>query len=418
MIKRLRYETFIEDYIEEAAHHETLFYESTYKDNYYLRDNLLPYVNKVLLSKENQKKIIDFTGKFIDDNSTKFNTSGPVYKIPFTDKEISFLYQLFDITNKQLLDMCKDMFIQTYDFQTIPYMIQSTPHKVLITAMIVDSLQNNYTDMIECSLYLFAFVEYPLVYHIFWPYDVNKDVMEYTIEHLGNKFKIKNFNNLLGLLKYDMDSSLNSWKIKLTEGADNSYIEFISRVRTQIRSKFRNISREYYKNYEKNATQHASGGKTDDGNIIDQDGHSSNAALIVDNTYNKFITNGVNEKLASVTAEGNKVSSDNVISYLNMIQTAKNNKLYKLIDDIITSYLLKNPTNTSVSSAEFVNYGLTMYRSIGISKNETFKEIKDILNFWMFDIIDIKQYTSRDGTITNYTRAIFNYIILMINYYN
>jgi hypothetical protein len=418
MIKRLRYETFIEDYLNEASQQETIYYESRYKNNYYFRDNLLPIVHAALQNKRTQDEIIQFTGTFIDNNSVKFNTSGPVYKIPFTDREISFLYKTFDITNELLISMCKEMFLETYEFQTVPHMIQSTPHKVLITAMIVDSLQNNYEDMIECSLYLFAFVEYPLVYHIFWPFDVNKDVMEYTIEHLGNKFKIKNFKNLLGLLKYDMESSLKSWRTKLIDGADNSYIEFISRVRTQFKAKFKNISREYYKNHEQNATQHSSGGKLEDGNIVDQGGQSSNIAAIIDNTYNKFITNGVNEKLAKITAEGNTVDSGNVISYINMIQTSKNNKLYKLLNNIITSYLLKNPTNTSLDSAEFVNYGLAMYKSIGISKNELYKETRDILDLWMFEIINIRQYTNRDGTVINYTRAIFNYIILMINYYN
>jgi hypothetical protein len=418
MIKRLRYETFIEDYLNEAFQQETIYYESKYKTNYYFRDNLLPIVHNVLQNNQIQDNIIQFTGNFIDTNSVKFDTSGPVYKIPFTDREISFLYDTFNITSESLMSMCKEMFLETYEFQTVPHMIQSTPHKVLITAMIVDSLQNNYEDMVECSLYLFAFVEYPLIYHIFWPLDVTKDVMEYTIEHLSNKFKIKNFKNLLGLLKYDMDSSLKLWRTKLMDGADNSYIEFISRVRTQIRSKFRNISREYYKNYEKNATQHSSGGKMDDGHLSDQGGQSSNTAAIIDNTYNKFITNGVNEKLAKITAEGNTVDSSNVISYINMIQTSKDNRLYKMISNIIMSYLLKNPTNTSLDSAEFVNYGLTMYRSIGISKNELYKEVREILNIWMFEIINIRQYTNRDGTIINYTRAIFNYIILMINYYN
>ena len=96
----------------------------------------------------------------------------------------------------------------------------------------------------------------------------------------------------------------------------------------------------------------------------------------------------------------------------------KNNKLYKFIEDVITYYFTKNPTDTSLGSGEFVNFALAMYRSIGTSKDELLKEIRTILNIWMFDIINIQEIYHREATIINYTRAIYNYVILMINYYN
>ena len=47
-----------------------------------------------------------------------------------------------------------------------------------------------------------------------------------------------------------------------------------------------------------------------------------------------------------------------------------------------------------------------------------YQEMKSIINYWMNDIIDIKQYYQREGTQIAYARAIFNYVIFMINYYN
>ena len=122
--------------------------------------------------------------------------------------------------------------------------------------------------------------------------------------------------------------------------------------------------------------------------------------------------------MAKITADGAKVDKDNLIGFINQIWASKNNKLSKLIEDIITAYFSKNPTDTSVGSGEFINFGLALYRSIGTSKDPIYQEIKSIINYWMDDIINIKQYYQREGTQIAYARAIFNYIIFMINYYN
>ena len=77
---------------------------------------------------------------------------------------------------------------------------------------------------------------------------------------------------------------------------------------------------------------------------------------------------------------------------------------------IITIYFTKNPTDISLGGVEFVNFGLTLYRSIGTSKDEMYQDIKSILNYWMNNIINIRQTYNREATIISYTRAIFNYI--------
>ena len=65
-----------------------------------------------------------------------------------------------------------------------------------------------------------------------------------------------------------------------------------------------------------------------------------------------------------------------------------------------------------------MNFGLTLYRSIGTSKDPNYMEIRNILNYWMDEIITITKFYQNKGTIINYTRAIFNYMIMMINHHN
>ena len=416
------YQQYFDEYLTEAED-EVETKALPYKKNFFLRDNLLNKYLAPVLSKPGKRDFIfKFTAKFMDDHNNQLSTSGPVHMFTFGAKEIAPIYELFGIDASILLQLFQELQVETYDGKLAkPYhgLINEVPHKLLLAGMIMYGLQNNHEEIIESAKYLFAFTEYPIIYRKFWRLGVKEDVMNYTIEHLpSTKFKAKKVNNLRGLLKMDMDKSVEKHESDFKDGIDNVYLDFIMRVRNQIKNTFKNISIQYYANYDSDATQHTKDGKMDDGSLSEIEGHTSNIASVVENTYNKININPINKRLISVVSEHNAVDPANVTSYLNQIFGEKNNRLYRMIENIITAYLNKKPTNTSVGSGEFLSFGLALYRSIATSKNTLYHEIRQIKDLWMFEIINIKEYYSNEGTISNYSRAIFNYIIWLINSYN
>lgn len=423
------YEEYMEDYLKEYFVEMQNYLieagkskEDVYKINYYMRDNLqMPYVSEALKKNKTQEDIIEFTGKFIDDHHKEFGTAGPVYNVVFGDKETSFLYNLFKIDKDILLEIYANMVKETYINGVSKFLtgfIQQAPHKLLLTAILIDALQNNYEDIVTCMEYLWAFSEYPILYRTYWSLGVKEDLMDFTIEHLGSKYQVKKVANLLGLLKYDATAAVAAMKDGLISGADHIYLDFTNGIRSRINSKFRNISKAYYDNDKKNATQHDKTTQFDDGSLADQDGITTNIASIVDNTINKYITGEINASLAGVVADANKIDKNNLIGYINQINGTKGNMINKFIENVITIYFMKNPSSNGIDSSDFVSFGLSLYRSIGMSKDDMYKKIREILDHWMFDIINIRETYQREATVINYTRAIYNYMILMINYYN
>ena len=241
--------------------------------------------------------------------------------------------------------------------------------------------------------------------------------MNYTIEHLGNKYKIRDMANIQELLKYDSTKAVEMYKDKfIPKCADNVYMDLMYRMRNQISSKLKNIAREYYKNIETNATQHTNVSVFDDGQIADQEGQSINIAAAVDKVVNKFISSGINKSMVRISADARQIDKDTLEGMIAQIYAAKNNRINKIVEDIITVYFAKNPTSMKLSSGEFLNFGISLYRSIGTSKDPMLVEIKEILTFWMNDIINIRSLYQREATVINYTRGVFDYVILMINY--
>jgi hypothetical protein len=414
------YINYISDYLEEATEEMNRYIkEATYKENYYLRDHIqIPYISQVLKKPINQDEIIKFTGEFIDSHSLALGTSGPVHMFIFGPREMAPIYTLFNITEKDIIEHSKKMFEETFEGMGNFQIVKEAPQKILLISILIEAIQKKYDDIVTCIKYLMAFSEYPILYRKFWKYSVKEDVMNYTIEHLPNKFKIKKMNNILELLKHDIDSSTDFWTDKLSSGQDHTYINFIYRVRNQIKNTFKNIAVQYYDNYERNATQHTREGQAEDGTIIDQEGHTSNISISVENTFTKITSNDLIKGKVLIAAEGVKVDHSILMGFLNQIKTSNSNMMYKFIENIITLYFSKKQSNLSLGSGEFLSFGLALYRSIGISKNPMHKEIRSVLDYWMNNIVDIRKYYQRADTIIRYTRAIFNYMIFMIHYYN
>ena len=422
------YQEFLEDsdeFIEAEVEMERYLLEASYRiENYYFRDNLqTPHITNILAKAVNRDRLSEFVSAFIDSHSHQLGTAGPVHMFTFADKETSFLYNLFGLSKERILVMFDDVIKETY-YGTLSKplvgLITKSPHKLLITSILVDALQNNYEETVACCEYIMGFAEYPLMFRNSWKIDVDDGVMNYTMEHLKNKFKskAKNLTTLLSLLKYDMNKVRLLCDDRLRTGMDHQYIDFIYRVRNQIKGTFKNIAREYYKNHQANATQHTKLGKTDEGHLSDHEGYMSNIASIVENTYSRFLSSGLHNGFVTLSAERWQVDKGNTEGYLNQIFTTKNNKLYRFIENMVTAYFQDSPTSTSVGSAEFLNFGLVLYRSIGTSKKPIYMEIRGILNMWMHDIIHITNYYQREGTIVNYTRAIFDYMVFMIRHHN
>lgn len=421
------YSLFMRDFLEENSpdDYKELFSEAKegiYKENYYMKENLqLPIVAPVLAKSKNRDFIIDFVGTFIDRHSKQLSTSGPVYSFTFGEKELKPILDLFNVTIDQLLNIYKEMIKATYNgkiSKVYTGLIDNAAQKILFVAMIIDSYQNGYDDIIECCEYMFAFTEYPIIYRKEWSLGVQEDVMNYTIEHLNSKYKLRQFRNIQELLKYDTTRSIVFYDKMYTKGPDNLYNDIILRIRTQMYSKFKNIAREYYRNIKNNATQHTNVTEFDDGELADQEGQFTNTSQTIDKVVNKVLSNSIVLPMVRISAEARDIDKNNLEGMLGQIYSTKDNKMKQIISNIITAYYNKNSSAISLSGKEFIDFGLALYRSISTSKDPILMEIRNILNYWMNDIIGINDMYQRPSTVSAYTRGVFDYLILIINYFS
>ena len=416
--------TFYDDFMTEIKESvdEEFFFEYKGPATYFLRENLqVPIITPKMAKPEFQKQIIQFVGEYLNTYLPKLQTPGPTHIVPFLDKETNFIYQTFGITKEETINKMKEMKKVAYpnESDNVLINVKSTPHKLILTGMLIDAYQHNYEEIIECSRYLFGLLDYAILFRYYWRLGVDEGTMNYTIENLpSNKFKAKKMNNILELLKYDASVSMDANAEKLKEANDQAYIDFINRVRTQLNNTFRNLSRAYYKNKEQNLTQYSTDSHEEDGKLKEQEGKDTIMAEAIEKSCRKILTAELNNAIVKVVAQANELDPNNLTNFLNQIINDKRNRLDQMIEYIIIAYFQQYPTAITIAGGEFLNFGIGLYRSLAGSKQQLYIDIKNILSLWTDEIIDIKKYYKGTTAISNYTRGIFNYFVFMISHFN
>lgn len=392
------------------------------KINYYLNEHLLiPYIHDKLSKPAVRNKIIEGVGNFIDTHMKVLSAPAPMYQMPFGEKEEAFLYEVFDLTPDKLREIFNEMDKETWDGKISKMFVSfmnHTPAKLMVIAMLIDALRNNYEDMVECAEYIYAFIEYPILFHKSWPLGVKEDVMLATLENINGRFTITKTNNVQEWLKHDMDGLLETYQKSLIVGSDDVYTAFMQNCRNWLKSKFKNIANVYYKIDEQNITQHTQVSSFDDGTLNDQTGINSIIMQISTATSNKFTNKEISDSLVRAVSENSGIDKDLVKDYISKIYNTGNNRIPIFVENVINAYFNKYPTEMRLDKTNFISFGLALFRSIANSKNQIYISIKQVLDYWMNDIVDIDAYTSRAATKINYTKAIYNYMIFMIANYN
>lgn len=409
-------DTYLIESYEQSLSDEIAYMESAAKVSYHLKETLVPIVHKVLQSPKNRNAIIEFTGKFIDTNSEQLYAPGPIYSFLFGKNEFEPIYALFGLSEDIMKNECKEVSMKAYDGQLNMEIIKAGPHKLLIALLVAECIKEGYEDLLTACKYMLGFAEYPILLRKSFPTGVQPTVMIYTIEHLPQKFKIKKMANLLELLYYDMNGVVNLCKDRVTTEMDYQYMDFLYRARNQLKATIKKIAKVYFDNIQNNGTLVAQSGIDANGNVTNVDGQYSNTSAVIDKIYAKMQANFIHKAFVKFNAEANSINKDLLETYLNKIYSDPNNKLHKFIENVVIGYFRKTG-NTEIISGEFISYGLALYRSIASSKDELYIELRTIVNYWMNDIIHITDSYSNKGTIINYTRGVFNYMIWMMNYY-
>lgn len=395
-------------------------------NSYIIMENLYPKIEKVLSTPQGDRQFKLLVGEFMDRNQSKLYTVGPVYMIPFTEKEKLRYYELFNTDGKEIQGWVKDILKHLGSNSEFKY-LTNNPVFFILYCCIKYYFSSKNEKGLNTALAIYALAVYPSVYSLYYKYQPNEGVMQYTVDHLTNKFMLKKSGNLFNML---FDSINNTFKkystndpergyVSLNRASDKEVIRWVQRIHNDQKSLMKNITDNYMINYRKGLR--VSGNlESQDGMVIDPD--KENDTSIVDSVTNKVIipilNNGVNLKIVSQAHDLAQISLADCRYYIGKILTSdKSDEIRTFVQSILFKFLYDyRYTREDINSSKYLVWCAQLFRQTN-SKNENIKVIKDTLDKWASDVGVYTKF-KREASRINYKKAIFFYFAICIQYYN
>lgn len=375
-----------------------------------LVDTLYEQVNTQLKNSSNLNALIRSAQGYFDRNSDKLFDTGLTEKVLFLNTDKEAFYKAIRLTPVDIKRVIKQS-----RYIKDKWKIMNEPLNTA-AALILRYLTINKKDKeLKVVLTYYSFYFYSSLYHKYLPYGANRNVMDFTVNNLSNKFLLKKLGSLYKTIEHVAINSHDKYKEDLVHGEDGDLANYISALKVRLNDVLKNIKNEYTKNYKQKNYVNYDSDSYDEDNFHLSDNNSYAIKRISDSCIIKLNTYGPDIKLVTLAAKMNQVSQNeikNVVLHLNEEDTTKIQRMFELI---LQLFLFdENNKVEEVRTNKFILKCNEIYKKSN-TNDRIILEIKAILDEWLEKYSDTYKKTNRLATLSNFRKSIFMYFVFHIN---
>lgn len=388
------------------------------ENTYIIKENLYPKIAEVLSTPIGDRKFKQIVGSYMDRNSEKLHTSGPVEMIPFGDTDKQMYFSLFKVTPKEvtsLVDSVTKKISSTSDFK----LLHNNPIFWIFYCCIRYYTIKKDQKGLNTSLAIYALSVYPSLFSVFFKYGANEAVMQYTMDNLSEKYLMKQGGHVFGGLFLSINHSYDFLKEFMIDSSDAEIIRFIQRIRNDQKSMLKNICSQYMTNYAAGNRVKLTKDSYDEVQIdIDTENNTTVVETVSNNIVNQLITNGLDLQRITQCKDLAGIGLADCRFYLTKIVTVKYTAdIQKFIHAVLFLYLYdEHKSRQDINSSNFLIWSSELFRKTN-SNNKNIKCIKETLDKWAEET-GVHAKFKREASRVSYKKSIFWYFILSIQYYN
>lgn len=380
-------------------------------DSSVLLHKLEPMVRKALSNPRTVRELEKIIGDYLDRNSMKLSTAGPLYRTVFLDDEYEKFYKVLDINPDVVKGIVKES-----PYIGNKWQIMNKPFNSISAFCIrYFMMKKNYSMMNAMIAYL-TLSMYPSLHSKYFKYEPNKAVMEYTIAHLSNKFKVKSSVTIYKALIDTTQVSNKTYEKNLIRATDKDITDYIHAFITRLNSMLKKIAMAFYKNEKEGLYLNEESESHDDDDYRETDNDSLAIERIANSVVMKLAVNGPDMKIIRISARYADVSQNDLRNAaVNLCSDGKNRDgIKEMVSSIIYLFIFEtHHSKEMISSNDFVNFCLTIYKQAN-TNNANVEKIKKTLDVWLNAYSATYKRSNRINTLSNFRRAMFCFMVFTI----
>lgn len=385
------------------------------EEDYILRDTLMPKLDDAFSNKYNISKLMNIIHKYADKWSDLLLSTDMSKRLLFSENDKNILYSITNISKSSVQNVIKksNAIKSTWKVATNPFYILS----IMIARWFKLNKMEN--EMLAILIYM-SYVLYTSAHTNSFKYLPNKEIMDYTINNLSNRYIIKQKGTIQGAIEHTIGEAMTGrFEGELIRGSDLDIKDIIFALQTRMHSFMNNIAEQFYYNHSHgNYMFHETEDLSED-NFHLSDNISFKIDRVVQLVSSAIITEGFdyNKCIKRAVSLNPGASEKKLIAMLDTIVENEMVSIKEMISNILTLFIYKNTGNTieDVGTMKFLSESLQLYKSN--AQDDVTTKIKEILLKWI-DIASEKygrNFISKGKTsLDTYRRSIYTAFIFKI----
>lgn len=373
--------------------------------------NIYPKVEQAFTSKETQRKFSAIVASYVDRNVNRLSTAGPSKRTLFSDMERNKVYDLIDFDPK----ICKAIVKQS-NYIKASWKIVNDPFN-LVMMMILRYAKLNKLDQInQLAVTYLTLSMYPSLHYKYFKFEPNEAIMQYTINNLSNKFKVKQVGNILQALVDTTALADKTYDKNIRHANDKELTDYINAYKTRLNSLIKKIRDAFEKDYRSGNYMNTERDNEDENDFKTSDSNSLLIQRIVDQVVLKLSVNGPDSRIVDISAKMNQVSVNETRNTLNQLTQNKNESvnIRALCESILYLYLFNGENHVNdLNGSKFLTFCLAVYKKSNTNDENVIK-VKSILDTWIEKYSETYRKTQRVATLNNFRRALYTFFVFTL----
>lgn len=373
--------------------------------------NIYPKVEQAFTSKETQRKFSAIVASYVDRNVNRLSTAGPSKRTLFSDMERNKVYDLINFDPK----LCKAIVKQS-NYIKASWKIVNDPFN-LVMMMILRYAKLNKLDQInQLAVTYLTLSMYPSLHYKYFKFEPNEAIMQYTINNLSNKFKVKQVGNILQALVDTTALADKTYDKNIRHANDKELTDYINAYKTRLNSLIKKIRDAFEKDYRSGNYMNTERDNEDENDFKTSDSNSLLIQRIVDQVVLKLSVNGPDSRIVDISAKMNQVSVNETRNTLNQLTQNKDESvnIRALCESILYLYLFNGENHVNdLNGSKFLTFCLAVYKKSNTNDENVIK-VKSILDTWIEKYSETYRKTQRVATLNNFRRALYTFFVFTL----
>ena len=349
---------------------------------------------------------------YVDRNSDFLMTLDMSRRYSFGDYDRKEIYDAIGVTEEEMIAAIKD---SKYINKTNK--IQSNPFYASCMLAMYRLKQLKKPKEANMIMVYMSLMMYTSIHKGMFQYTPNKQIMDYTLAHLDNSFRIRSMSSIYSFLQDNAETTFNTYENRIVRCNDDDITYVVDALWVRIKGKIKKIASAFYKNYESGNYLNMDTDSVDPNDYHEMDNNSFMVERLANKIYLRLLNHQFDDRFLKYSITRSDVSYQKLKNLVDdILSDDDENVARKFIISILEYYLTMSGKGFDyISRGDFITYMKSAYASNTEMQQMVF--IKSTLDTWLNDhMISVGRTNYGKTAKLGYKKALYMFFIFVINY--